>query len=122
MAGLGIQIVLVGFALFAFSRVLLRFRRGGLPVIHLFLWAAFWGGVVVVAVHPQGANAVARLLGVGRGADVAIYLALLAIFYLLFRQFGKIEDLERQITRLVRVHALERLGEAKQSPDAAEKN
>jgi small membrane protein len=104
-----IQILLVCFALFAFSRALLRFRRGDLPLFHLVLWFVFWAGVVVVALRPETTSALASLLGVGRGADVVLYLALALLFYLVFRMFGKIEDLERQITRVVRAAALEKL-------------
>ena len=101
-----IQWVLVVFAAFAVSRVILRFKRGGLPLLHLGLWILFWIGVSVAALQPQTTSALARLLGVGRGADVVIYLAVVALFYMLFRAFGKIEDLERQITRVVRAAAL----------------
>lgn len=104
-----IQIVLICFSAFAFSRALLRFRRGDLPFVHLLLWFVFWLGVVIVALRPEVSVALASLLGVGRGADVVVYLALVLLFYLVFRMFGKIEDLERQITRVVRAAALEKL-------------
>jgi hypothetical protein len=105
----GIQIVLICFAVFAVSRVLLRFRRGGLPLGHLFLWLLFWAGVAVVAVLPDTTSWMARVLRVGRGADLVIYMALTALFYILFRMFGRIEDLERQITRVVRAAALKEM-------------
>ena len=101
-----IQIILLSFSVFAISRVLIRFRRGGLLFAHLALWILFWSAVIVVAFRPETTTVVASRLGVGRGADFAMYVGLLASFYLLFRMFGKIEDLERQITRLVRSHAL----------------
>lgn len=104
-----IQIVLICFGAFALSRVLLRFRRGGMPALHLFLWSLFWGGLIVVTVLPASTSAVAQVLGVGRGVDLAIYLALVVLFYVVFRMFGKIEDLERQITRVVRAAALKDL-------------
>lgn len=104
-----IQTVLVAFGIFALSRVFIRFRRGGLPLLALVLWVAFWCGVIFVALDPTATMGLARLLGVGRGADVVIYLALVALFYLLFRMFGKVEDLERQITRVVRAAALKDL-------------
>lgn len=104
-----IQIVLVGFALFAMSRVVLRFRRGGLPLAYLVLWSLFWLAVIVVVLLPDTAGAVAALLGVGRGADVVIYLALVLLFYLLFRMFARLEELERQITLVVRAAALKEL-------------
>ncbi len=101
-----IQIVLTCFAVFAVSRVLIRYRRGGLRMLHLGLWLLFWAGVIVVALRPETTNLFANWLGVGRGVDTAMYLALLMIFYLLFRSFGKIEDLDRQLTRVVRANAL----------------
>jgi hypothetical protein len=106
-----IQIVLVAFAAFALTRVVLRFRRGGLPFVHLALWSVFWLAVIVAVVQPETTSRVARFLGVGRGADVVTYLALVLLFYLLFRMFGKLEDLERQITRVVRAAALKDLDE-----------
>ena len=101
-----IQIVLTCFAVFAISRVVLRYRRGGLRVLHLGLWLLFWAGVIVVALRPETTNLFANWLGVGRGVDTAMYLALLMIFYLLFRSFGKIEDLDRQLPRVVRANAI----------------
>jgi len=106
-----IQLVLVCFGLFALSRVFLRFRRGGLPLVHLALWVLFWCGVIFAALEPSATSTFARMLGVGRGADVVIYLALVTLFYLLFRTFGKVEDLERQITRVVRAAALKEMDE-----------
>jgi small membrane protein len=107
-----IQIVLICFSVFASVKVLVRFRRGGLHFLHFFLWLLFWAAVVVVAIHPATTSRVAEWLGVGRGADVAMYLALVTVFYLLFRTFGKVEDLERQITRVVRAAALKDLDES----------
>lgn len=106
-----IQIVLICFAVFAFSRVLIRYRRGGMRMLHLGLWLLFWACVVVVAWLPDTTNLLANWLGVGRGVDTAMYLSLLMIFYLLFRSFAKIEDLDRQLTRVVRASALREMEE-----------
>jgi hypothetical protein len=106
-----IQYLLVAFAAFAISRVLIRFRRGGMRILHLGLWMLFWAGVILVALRPETTSLVANFLGVTRGADTALYFAMLLAFYLLFRAFGKIEDLDRQLTRVVRANALEKLDE-----------
>lgn len=55
-----------------------------------------------VAALPQTADTLARIVGVGRGADVVIYFSLIVIFYLIFRLYVKIEQGEGEITRLVR--------------------
>src|SRR5205814_962904 len=97
-----IQIVLVAFAAFAFSRAVLGLRRGTLTIRPFVLWSLFWVAVVLVAVRPETTVVIARAFGVGRGADLAIYLALLLVFFLIFRLFARIEDLERELTKLVR--------------------
>jgi hypothetical protein len=106
-----IQVVLTCFAIFAVSRVLIRYRRGGMRALHLVLWLLFWAAVIVVAVHPTTTDRLANMLGVGRGVDTAMYLSLLLIFYLLFRSFAKIEDMDRQLTRIVRANALREMEE-----------
>jgi hypothetical protein len=106
-----IQIVLICFAVFAMSRVMIRYRRGNMRTVDLGLWLVFWVAVIVVAWLPDTTNLLARWLGVGRGVDTAMYLSLLVIFYLLFRSFAKIEDLDRQITRIVRANALREMEE-----------
>ena len=106
-----IQIVLICFAAFALSRVLIRYRRGGMRMLHLGLWMLVWAGVAVVAWLPDTTNLLANWLGVGRGVDTAMYLSILMSFYLLFRSFAKIEDLDRQLTRVVRANALREMEE-----------
>jgi|SRR5579862_6078993 len=109
-----IQIVLVLFALFAWSRVLIGLRRGTVTMTPFVLWSLAWAAVIVVAVRPETTAAAARVFGVGRGADLAIYLALMLVFFLVFRLFARIEGLERELTRFVRADALKDIaGESK---------
>ncbi len=116
-----IQLVLICFAAFAMSRVVMRYRRGGTRMLYLELWLLFWVAVVVVAVHPDTTNRLATWLGVGRGVDTAMYLSILMAFYLIFRSFAKIEDLDRQLTRVVRANALREMEEDLNAQAAREK-
>jgi len=106
-----IQIILTLFAAFGFGAAVARFRRGGITLKQLSLWTLLWGAVVVVVLRPETASDVARRLGVGRGADVVVYLSIAALFYLQFRLFARVEDQERQITKLARELALKDLKE-----------
>ena len=106
-----IQIALTLFAVFALGAAVARFRKGNLALRHLVLWAVLWGAVVAVVLKPELASEAARRLGVGRGADVVVYLSIAALFYLQFRQFARLEDQERQITKLARELALKDLKE-----------
>ena len=112
-----IQIFILLFALFAISRTLRQFRQGALSIAWLIFWIVFWIAVGGVALSPQTTDVVAKLVGVGRGADFIIYLSLIALFYLMFRLFGKIEDVEREITKLVRKLAVEEVEKGPEVPE-----
>lgn len=109
-----IQILIVAFAVFALLRTLHQFRQGRLDRRWLAFWLAFWLLVVVVVMLPQTTEIAARLTGVGRGVDLVIYLSIILLFYLVFRLFVKIEEGERQLTRLVRQLALSDFAKAQE--------
>lgn len=108
-----IQGLIIVFALFAITRTVLQFKKGAVTRTWLLFWMLFWVGAGTVAALPQTADAVARIVGVGRGADVVIYASLLGIFYLIFRLYVKIEQVEGEITRLVRKLAMDETEEKK---------
>lgn len=101
-----IQIFIILFALFAIIHTFKQFRRGKLKLAWLFIWIIFWGTVGFVTFLPQTSDTLARIVGIGRGADVVVYLSLVGLFYLVFRLFVKIEETEREITKLVRLIAV----------------
>jgi small membrane protein len=104
-----IQILIITFALWAIVKTITQFKKGALTIAWLFFWIFFWLAAGIVAVLPQTTDIIASLVGVGRGADLVIYASLLALFYLVFRVYVKIEKTEREITRLVRKLALDDL-------------
>ncbi len=106
-----IQLLIPLFALFAISRTVRQFRKGALTIAWLIVWIVFWILVSAVAFSPNTTNIFARFVGVGRGVDFIIYVSIIALFYLVFRLFVKIEDVEREITRLVRKLAIEEVRE-----------
>lgn len=113
-----IQIILVVFAAFGFGAAVSRFRRGNLAFRQLLLWSLFWAAVIAVVLRPETASVLARNLGVGRGADVVVYLSIVALFYLVFRMFARLEDHERHITELARTLALKGLDDHEHGPKA----
>jgi len=82
------------------------FKKGELLLREFVEWFALWLLVALVTILPDAASYVANLLGVGRGADLVVYLALLLIFYLLFKIFLRLEKSEQQFTKVVREMAL----------------
>lgn len=67
-----IQILIVSFALYAFTRALLRFRKRAINLSEFLLWGGFWLCVGVCVLTPGITQWCADLLGVGRGADAVL--------------------------------------------------
>jgi len=108
-----IQILLIAFAAFAAVITVVRFRRGSTSIGALAGWLVFWLVVAYVVIRPETASAFARAIGVGRGADAVVYLAIVAAFYLIFRLFARLEDVDRRLTKIVREEALKDLPHGK---------
>lgn len=102
-----IQIFIIVFAVFALTRVVYQFKKRAIAVAWFLFWIVFWLCAALVAILPQTTDVLARIVGVGRGADVVIYLSLIALFYIVFRIYVKIEQVEAEITRLVRARAFD---------------
>ena len=105
---LAIQVVILLFCFYALVIAWRRQSQGKLSRISAALWTLLWIAAGAVVMRPESTTFLAHRLGVGRGVDLVTYLALLFIFFLLFRLFSRIEELERDITRLVREIALQR--------------
>jgi hypothetical protein len=103
-----IQILLLIFIIFVLSRTIFQFRRGVISGKELAFWFILWLAVGVVVILPQTASFLANLLGVGRGADLVIYLSILVLFYIVFRIFIRLDRLDREITKIVRELALQK--------------
>lgn len=103
-----IQIILLIFFVFAALRVLNRYRSKDLTVLATFGWLAFWFAAGIVVVVPDSTFSLARLVGVTRGADLVVYVALVILFFITFRSMVRQEKLQRDITLLTRRMTLEK--------------
>lgn len=101
-----IQIFLSLFVLFALLKVAGRFKERELGTISLLFWCCFWLIVAYVVWVPQFASEVANYLGVGRGADLVLYVSAAVLFYAVFRLTVRIEKIERNITKIVKELAI----------------
>lgn len=63
---------------------------------------AVWGTATAAIVNPGLPQAVADLLGIGRGADVVLYLFVLAFLWVSFFLYSCHLRVQRQVTQLAR--------------------
>ncbi len=101
-----IQVLLLLLVLFGLSRVYLKYREKNLSSFWMISWTIFWIAVAVVVVRPELTTRIAHRVGIGRGADLAVYVAVLVLFLLVFRITVALGKIERTITKIVREIAL----------------
>ncbi len=104
---MGIQIILIVFILFAESRVLLRLRDKSVALGECAVWTVLWAAAATVVLIPDVTSRAAALLGVGRGADLVVYAALVLLFYAVFRLTVRMDAQDRHITELTRTYAVQ---------------
>jgi hypothetical protein len=75
-------------------------------LIESLLWSLLWLAIGVVFWQPEITSRLALFFGIGRGADLIVYVAIVVIVYLLFRLFVRVDKMDRQMTKLVRSLAL----------------
>lgn len=107
------QILLTAVVLFILFKTLQAYFSRKITKWFMFVWVSFWFVVLVLLLHPYFLIRIAALLRIGRGVDVAIYGAIIIIFYILFKLFVKLREIERKIAELVRAGALYKLYEKK---------
>ena len=108
-----IKVLIILFILFVLSRTIVRFKRGDITNRELTIWAIFWLAVAVATLVPKKTDAIAQWLGVERGADLLVYLSLIALFFAVFKIIVKLEKIDRDITEVVRKTALDNEGNQK---------
>jgi hypothetical protein len=99
-------LVLMLFSLLAAVTLSAAFRgivRKRIAVMWLAIWTAGAGAII----WPRSTVVVARSFGIGRGADLLLYVSVLLMLVGFFYVYGRFRRLDRQITVLVRRLALE---------------
>jgi hypothetical protein len=65
-------------------------------------WIAVWIAAAVAIARPALTMTVAHFLGIGRGADLVFYCAILFMLIAFFYVYVRFKRLEREITTIVR--------------------
>lgn len=91
--------------------ILQKKRKEKLGVKGTLFWLLILILADVVVIKPELTTNVANRFGIGRGVDFVLYLALIVIFFLLFKLHLKLESLNRDVTEIVRQRALEDIDE-----------
>lgn len=113
------QLITIPIAVGLAALSLRRLLRGDRPRWMLLSRLVVFAAAAAAIWNPEITNRVARALGIGRGADLLIYVVAVTVIVGFFYLYQANRRLEREITNLVRDLALDRAARPA-SPAAAE--
>lgn len=99
------------FILFVMIRVVARYRDARIPKSEIWVWLIFWSVIAIAIWWPRGTDILANYLGISRGYELVVAISIAILFYLMFKVFTHLHQLQYQTTKLVRKLALEKYEE-----------
>ena len=96
------QIVLIVIVACLFTASLVAMLRGWATRREGVIWLSVSVAAGVAIVWPKITTQIARVLGIGRGADLVLYCAVVVMMVGFFMVYARIRRLRRQVTLLVR--------------------
>lgn len=100
------KIIAATIALVAFRRIRTRYRKGGTLNFELAFWGLVFTAVALAAFFPQWTERLATWMGISSGFHALTFLAISALLLATFRLVGRVKELERNMTLMVRAEAL----------------
>lgn len=100
------QILLSTIIVFILIRTIIAYKKRSLTFGFALVWSLFWIVGLFMIFDQNIVIDIANKLGISRGVDLVIYLSLISIFYMIYRLLVKIEEIDRNLTEIVRNIAL----------------
>jgi hypothetical protein len=100
------QLIAVPIVVLLLLRSAIRAVRGDRPRWTALLGIVVWAAAGTAILAPDLTNRVAGWLGIGRGADLLIYVVALSFAVVAFYFYQRFRKLESQITEIVRELAI----------------
>ncbi len=99
----GIQLVLLTGVAFISLYFIIKLKK---RLLDILLLGAMIGCAAIFILWPDTTNRIARILGVGRGADLVFYISILIFWFVVLKLYARIRKLEQSFTEFIRQDAL----------------
>jgi|ADGO01.1.fsa_nt_gi hypothetical protein len=99
----GIQLLLLAGVSFIGCYFITRLKN---RLVDIVLLTALVLCAVIFILWPELTNQLAAMLGVGRGADLIVYISILTFWFAILKLYRRIRVLEQLFTEIVRQQAL----------------
>ena len=101
-----LKTIITIFVLLSIFKLIKQKQNNKITFLAFIFWFFLWLGIAFLFYLPETTSYLATLLGVGRGVDLALYISIILIFYLLFKVFVRLNKIDREITKIVREQAI----------------
>ncbi len=101
-----IQILFIIAGLVMIISSFMQLQREKLTLHQAIMWWIVWIGVICISIFSQYVLQFIKYLGLSNPIDSIVYISILVIFIILYRQQIKQELLNRQITRIIREQSI----------------
>lgn len=101
-----IQYILIIAIVLIVLRLIYQLKNKNIGLMQFLGWLTIWVIAILIIWNPSITTFIAKKVGIGRGVDLAVYVSIIIIFYVMFRLLLRLEKIEKQITSLVRKDAL----------------
>lgn len=106
-----LQILVTVFIVFILLKLFLQKQKNKITFLSFLIWSLLWLMVLIVFWLPDTTTYLASWLGIGRGADLVVYISIPVIFYMVFKIFVRLNKIEKEITEVVRSNAIKNVRE-----------
>lgn len=101
-----IQLLISLFVIFVWVRLFNNFRLQRSTLGSSIVWFIVWFAILIIFWSPEIASRLALTVGIGRGADLIVYVSIIVLVYIGYRIFARLEKIERELTSVTRELAL----------------
>ncbi|MFA6605344.1 MAG: DUF2304 family protein [Patescibacteria group bacterium] len=88
-----LQILVTIFIVFILLKLFLQKQKNKISFLSFLIWVLLWLMVLIVFWLPDTTSYLAAVLGIGRGADLVVYVSILVIFYMIFKIFVRLNKI-----------------------------
>ena len=106
-------IVTIGIILLVFPTIYSAYKRKSISLFALIIWFIFWIAGLTIIWNPSIMVKISNFMGIARGIDTIVYLSIIFLFYMIFTQKIRMNEMKREMTQLVRKLAIKDIEETK---------
>ncbi len=101
-----LQIFISLLVILIWIKIFKQWQKNKMSLLIFSIWFVLWAAILLVFWQPDLTTYLANFLGIGRGADLIVYLSIVLIFYLIFKIFIRLDKTDKLITKMVREDAI----------------